>query len=176
VEFAIADLDGDLRPDLAYIETGRSDVALTDYWIQLQPTTAQWQTILVVAPAGGLEIVARDVNGDHAPDLVLTTRWLKKPVTILLNDGHGIFSQVDPKSFPQAFSDPRTDWFFSVPQFQELGGFLPQSRVPGLSNTIRPALPRSLLDDVPRSGCEFLSFPFLTSHPGRAPPSEILHI
>src|SRR5208283_2221452 len=71
--FAIADLDGDLRPDLADVQIGRSDLSFTDYWIQLRLSAAGPQTILVVAPSGGLQIAARDVNGDHAIDLVLTT-------------------------------------------------------------------------------------------------------
>jgi hypothetical protein len=54
LKFAIADLDGDLRPDLAYVETGRSDVSLTDYWIQLQVTTAQRQTIGALTKASSL--------------------------------------------------------------------------------------------------------------------------
>src|SRR5277367_4435524 len=92
---AVGDFDGDLRPDLADVQTGRGDFFRTEYWIQLQLSAAGRQTILVVAPAGGLQIAARDVNGDHALDLVLTTAWLKQPVAILLNDGHGVFSQVD---------------------------------------------------------------------------------
>jgi hypothetical protein len=173
LKFAIADLDGDLRPDLAYVETGRSDVSLTDYWIQLQVTTAQRQTILVVAPTGGLEIVARDVNGDHAPDLVLTTAWLKQPVAILLNDGHGIFSQADPRAFPDVFREPGANWDSSAQQALDAIGFPPQPRVGGYSTGMRLPRPRSLVDDVPRSECGLLLFLTLASHPGRAPPSEL---
>ena len=74
--FAIADFDGDLRPDLARVQTGRSDSSRTDYWIQLQLTASGRQSIEIVAPIGGLQIAARDVNGDHAIDLVLTAAWL----------------------------------------------------------------------------------------------------
>jgi hypothetical protein len=98
--FAVADFDGDLRPDLAHIQIGRSDAALTDYWVQLQLSGAGQQSILVVAPSGGLQISVRDVNGDDAPDLVLTTSWLKTPVAILLNDGRGGFSRKEPSAFP----------------------------------------------------------------------------
>jgi len=64
--FAVADLDGDRLPDLADIQTGRSNVLLTDYWVQLQLSAAGRQSIRVVAPSPSLQIVARDVNGDHA--------------------------------------------------------------------------------------------------------------
>src|ERR1700730_5036169 len=68
LSFAIADFDGDLRPDIASVQTGRSGFSGTDYWIQLQLTTAGRQSFHVVASIGGLQIAARDVNGDHAVD------------------------------------------------------------------------------------------------------------
>jgi hypothetical protein len=108
--FAFADFDGDRRPDLADIQIGRSDASVTDYWIQLQLSAVGRQTIRVIGPSGGLQIAARDVNGDHALDLVLTTRLFKQPVAVLLNDGHGGFSRVDPTAFPGAFSGSESSW------------------------------------------------------------------
>ena len=105
LSFAIADFDGDLRPDVVSVHTGRSDFSRSDYWIQLQLTTAGHQSIQVVASIGGLQIAARDVNGDHAIDLVLTTALLRQPVAILLNDGHGNFTRVAPTAFPGAFTE-----------------------------------------------------------------------
>src|SRR5579862_2022033 len=102
--FAIADFDGDLGPDLASVQTGRSDFSHTDYWIQLHLTTTGHQSIQVVAGIGGLQIAARDVNGDHAVDLVLTSALLRQPVAIFLNDGHGNFTRVAPTTFPGAFT------------------------------------------------------------------------
>jgi hypothetical protein len=102
--FAFSDFDGDLRPDVAVIQAGRSDRSFTDYWVQLKLTTAGMQSIRIVGPTGGLQVLARDVNGDDVPDLVLTTLWRNQPVAILLNDGTGGFSRVDPSVFPGAFS------------------------------------------------------------------------
>jgi hypothetical protein len=175
LKFAIADLDGDLRPDLAYVETGRSNVSLTDYWIRLQITAGQAQSILIVAPTGGLQIVARDVNGDQAPDLVLTTAWLRQPVAILLNNGHGVFSQADPKAFPSAFCESRgTRWDSSTGQAPAIIGYPPQSRLWGLWAGVRLPAPRSLDDTVPGADCGFVRSRFCTSHLARAPPSELL--
>jgi hypothetical protein len=174
LRFAIADLDGDRRPDLAYVETGRSDVSQTDYWIRLQVTSGQGQRILVVAPSGGLQIVARDVNGDHALDLVLTSAWLKQPVAILLNDGHGVFSQVDPSAFPAAFSEPGTSWGSADEQEPGIVGFPQQSRVWGLWAGVRLPRPRSLDDGTPQSSWRFVLSSVLTPHSGRAPPSELV--
>lgn len=173
LKFAIADLDGDRRPDLAYVETGRSDVSLTDYWIRLRFTAGRDQRILVVAPTGGLQIVARDVNGDQAPDLVLTTTWLQQPVAILLNDGHGIFSQADPTEFPGAFSEPGTSLGSGAEQAPAIIGAPQQSRVWGLWAGVRLPRPRSLDGGIPQTSRGFVRSSFLPSHLGRAPPSEI---
>jgi hypothetical protein len=109
-QFAVADFDGDVRPDLATIESGSNHAGATDYWVQLRLTTAGHQSIRLLAPAGGLWIEARDVNGDQAVDLVLTTAWFNQPVAILLNDGHGRFSRVQPATFSAAFGDSGPDW------------------------------------------------------------------
>jgi len=88
LSFSVADFDGDSKPDLASVEYGTSDSAGTDYLIQLRLSAVGRQSFQIAAPIGGLQIVARDVNGDHALDLVITTRWHRQPVAILLNDGH----------------------------------------------------------------------------------------
>jgi hypothetical protein len=110
--FAIADFDGDRRPDLARVQTGAAGAGTPDqtqYWIQLQLTRAGRQLIGVVAPFGGLRVAASDVNGDHAIDLVLSTAWLGRPVAILLNDGHGRFTAEKPSAFPGAFRPEARD-------------------------------------------------------------------
>lgn len=170
---AIADFDGDLRPDLAGVQIGRSDVGRTDYWIQLQLSATGRQTIRVIAPAGGLQIAARDVNGDHALDLVLTTSWFKEPVAILLNDGHGSFTRVDPTVFPEAFTESKTSWGSLALRAPDAVGVPPQSRAGIFSAMARLPHAGSQVGAVPALNCRFLLSAFLISHPGRAPPSEV---
>ena len=172
--FAFSDFDGDLRPDLAVIQAGRSDPSLTDYWVQLHLTAFGSQSIRIVAPTGGLQIAARDVNGDQAPDLVLTTSWRKLPVAILLNDGHGSFSLIDPAAYPEAFRGSKTNWIccappeldrFGVPSQSPPGTCPPVARLPRFDPPVRA----TRLSDS--------SFPLargLTPHLGRAPPPGVL--
>src|ERR1700730_12864341 len=127
-QFAIADFDGDVRPDLASIQAGSNSSGTTDYWIQLQLTAAGRQSFRLVAPAGGLWIEARDVNGDHAVDLVLGTAWFNQPVAIFLNNGHGSFSRVEPAAFPGAFSECKTIGGSASNQAIDAVGVPPQSR------------------------------------------------
>jgi hypothetical protein len=172
IRFAVADFDGDLRPDLAGVQVGRSDVYRTDYWIELQLSAAGRQTILVVAPAGGLQIAARDVNGDHALDLVLTTAWLSEPVAVFLNDGHGSFSRVDPTNFPGAFRESKTSWGSSTHQALDTLGIPPQSRAGICSASARLPYVGPHATVIPRSQRGHLRGSSLDSHAGRAPPSE----
>jgi hypothetical protein len=172
-QFAIADFDGDLRPDIASVQVGSNGSGSTDYWIQLQLSAGGRQFIRVVAPTGGLLIEARDVNGDHAVDLVLATAWFRQPVAIFLNDGHGNFSRVEPAVFPAAFSESAANWASAFDQAAEAAGLPPRSRT-GICPEAR-ALPsvRSHTDSIPRSSAGFLLDSFLVSHAGRAPPSEV---
>jgi hypothetical protein len=171
--FAIADFDGDLHPDLASIQTGPNNSGTTDYWIQLQLSASGRQSIRLTAPAGGLLIEARDVNGDRAVDLVLVTAWFRKPVAIFLNDGHGIFSRAEPATFPTAFnalaphlsstSDLAMDAVGGPPQSQ--AGLCLQAKV--LRHFGRRA------DPIAVSNAGFPLSSFVISHAGRAPPSEV---
>ena len=170
--YAIADFDGDLHPDLARVQTGHSGSSHTDYWIQLQLTTTGPQSINVFAPMGGLQIAARDVNGDHAIDLVLTTAWLGRPVAILLNDGHGSFTRVDVTAFPSAFRESDANWFSGSYRAAGAVGVPPQSRAGTYQQTQlpNPGPPARLSS---RSSSAFLPNPFLRFHRGRAPPSQV---
>ena len=173
-QLAISDFDGDLQPDLAIVQAGTTASGSTDYWIQLQLSAVGRESIRIVAPAGGLLIEARDVNGDHAVDLILSTS-LRQPVAVFLNDGHGSFSRAEVAAFPGAFSECGTKFVSASSPATDALGVSPQ---PGAG--VCPEENDSGFNRSPASLILFLSagFPsdsFLTSHSGRAPPSEDRH-
>jgi hypothetical protein len=176
LQFAVADLDGDHRPDLVGVQAGQSSVSRTNYWIQLQLSAAGRQTILLVAPSGGLQIAARDVNGDQIPDLILTATWLRQPVAIFINDGHGTFTRAEPSAFPEAFREPLSNWDSTTDQITDSLGVPPSSSAGFYEATTRSphALPRA--GAVAPSSRGFLPSPFLVSSLGRAPPSAVPHL
>ena len=174
LSFSVADFDGDSKPDLASIQTGKSDLSRAAYWIQLQLSTAGRQTFQIVAPTGGLQIALRDVNGDQALDLVLTT-WLGRPVAILLNDGHGNFSRVEPTVFPEAFQESDTSWSSTTDHAIGAVGIPPQSREDICSQRNLFVHLRSQARFAAPSDSRFAVGAFLTSHFGRAPPFEVSH-
>lgn len=171
-QFAIADFDGDLIPDLASIQTGISNSGTTNYWIQLKLSTVERQSIQLVAPAGGLLIEAHDVNGDHAVDLVIASASLRQPVAIFLNDGAGGFSRIDPAVFPGAFTESSANWASASDQQRGAAGISLQSRT-SLFSEARDLLHRKFpTGTISLWNAGFLVNSFLVSHAGRAPPSE----
>jgi hypothetical protein len=173
--FAIADFDGDRRPDFASIQAGQNRSDSSDYSIQIYLSEVRRQSIDLVAPVGGLLIEARDVDGDHSIDLVVSTAWRKQPVAIFLNDGHGTFSKAEIAAFPGAFSKRQTNLAAAANPATDALGISPQ---PGAG--ICPDENDSGFDRTPASLILVLSagFPldsFLTSHAGRAPPSKVSH-
>jgi hypothetical protein len=173
LSFSIADFDGDSRPDLANVQAGETDSLSTDYWIQFQLSAAGRQTFRIIAPMGGLQIVARDVNGDHTLDLVLTTTWLRQPVAILLNDGHGNFSRVEPDAFPEAFGEFKASWGSTTGHAIGAVGVPPQSREDVCSETDLLLRLRSQSRFRAAANLRFGIGPFLIYHLGRAPPFEV---
>jgi hypothetical protein len=169
--FAIADFDGDDRPDLASVEEERLNSFFTDYWIHLQLSASGTQSIQIIAPSGGLLIAAQDVNnGNHFIDLVLTTAWSRQPVAILINDGQGRFSRVEPKAFPEVFTNSTTNWA-SIPDQATGAGRVPPQPAPKVCLEFRNLSDiRRHTDSILLSHLDFLfsSFPIINS--GRAPP------
>jgi hypothetical protein len=101
-DFAIADFDGDAKPDLATVQPGAALAARTSYWIHFAFSAVSERSIAVLAPTGGLQIASRDVNGDSFLDLVVSTRLANEPVAVLLNDGRGNFHLADVRAFSAA--------------------------------------------------------------------------
>ena len=98
---AIADLDGDGRPDLAIVKAEGRSVKGFSYRVELQLSAHPGpSSFKLSAPQGGLHIVPRDVNGDGELDLVITTAWSHSPVGVWINDGHGAFSESKSTSYP----------------------------------------------------------------------------
>lgn len=176
--FAIADFDGDHRPDLADVQRGQNSFTTSSYWIGLRLSTVGRQYIRLVAPPGGLAIEARDVNGDRNVDLVVRTEWFSQPVAIFLNDGHGNFSRAKPASFQEAFNPSNLSWGSTSNREEEaVAAPAPsQSRDGACPEGSASAPGRSLAGLTLASLSRFLVSPFLISHAGRAPPSEVLYL
>ncbi|HEY6464688.1 MAG TPA: VCBS repeat-containing protein [Candidatus Acidoferrales bacterium] len=123
--FAVADFDGDHQPDLASVQAGANGASSSNYVVRFRLSNLGRRYVRVTAPEGGLLIEARDVNGDNTIDLVVASAWLDKPVAILLNDGNGNFSQVDPANYPEALRSSGPRWNSSRNQDSSVFG-LPQ--------------------------------------------------
>ena len=106
--FAIADFDGDMRPDLAMIRIRQDGVPDSQYSLELQFSSGSRPTIRLTGPAGGLDVSPQDVNGDHIADLVVTSVVDSQFVAIFLNDGKGNFTQVERAAYPEVGKRPRS--------------------------------------------------------------------
>lgn len=109
--FAIADFDGDQKPDLATVQVERDAVIGTRYSIRLQLSAVGESAIGITGPQGGLRILPRYVDGDDAMDLVVTAAMDSHFVAVLLNDGHGKFTLAKPGAFPSVEGDERIRLF-----------------------------------------------------------------
>ena len=171
-QFTVADFDGDRQPDSASIAPGAASSGAdgnSRYSIRLQLSQNGPQSFQFSAPSGGLVIEARDVNGDSNVDLVLATAWLRQPVAVFLNDGHGAFSRAAAGSFRGAFSTPGTNLSSTPAAAEAAVGVPPQA--PGIEAE-KAGIPhaRAPADYVAQTSTSFLINPLLLSQPGRAPP------
>lgn len=174
VRTAIDDFDGDFHPDQIAVRTGTDEFSGTQYWIEVRLSTAQRQIIPVFSVPGGIQVVARDVNGNGYLDLVLTASALRRPVAILLNDGHGQFTRVDPGEFPRAFQDSETSWESHSHVLDDLGG-LPRSL--RFLIVLAPAqfwIAPSPVAQLAAENSIVLAGRAITPHAGRAPPASFL--
>ena len=170
--FVIADFDGDQKPDLATVKLDRTNSQTTNYSIQFQLSEGWQSAIGITARAGGLKLSWRDVNGDDAPDLVVRNSLDSTLVAVLLNDGHGNFTQAPTKLFSGLEKEP--EFFLEVERGPQVEGvstlplrtsFGEESEQAGLWRLQSSSEPIDRLTE--RRFSSFLS----TSSTGRAPPS-----
>jgi FG-GAP-like repeat len=169
--FAIADFDGDSRPDIASVQVGQAGSRDSHYLIDFRLTSGLPQTIGVTAPAGGLQLTSRDVNGDTYPDVVVTTLLTDRPVAVLLNDGRGNFTQSEPSAFPEAFTNYKSSFGSAANAIRDATVGLFSRYVPGDSHesTGTPSLPRVVGRPAP-GAFHLLTLLSSASSLGRAPP------
>ena len=174
LDVAIADFDGDMRPDSARVQHGRAASGGESYAIdfRLSSTGAPAQ-MNVVAPRGGLRIEARDVNGDNAIDLVLTTAWFREPVAILLNDGHGKFSTAAPTAYPNAFNRPASTLTASYADEYIAFAMATQSDFILATAQTGQYQPAPAARGVVAPSTGFRAGPALAGFSGRAPPASL---
>jgi len=110
LHFAVADFDGDWKPDLAVVEFASRPPLKSNYSVHLQFSSAAELSFGVSGPFGGLRIAARDVNGDNLPDLIVTSVFEERVIAVLLNEGHGRFSPAEPAAYSAFAKEP--DSFF----------------------------------------------------------------
>jgi hypothetical protein len=129
--FAIADFDGDSRPDLASVDASQGNSRITRYWIAFRLSGGPGSGVAITAPTGGLQITSRDVNGDSFPDVIVTTAWTNTPVAVLLNDGFGNFTTSSPSEFQNAFTTSETSWTFAANEIRDATALVLARYVPG---------------------------------------------
>jgi hypothetical protein len=174
--FAIADFDGDSQPDLATVQVGETGGSETRYWIRFRLSTGSPQAIGVKAPAGGLEIAPRDVNGDNFLDLVVTTAGLKRPVAVLLNDGYGNFTLNDPGAFPGLVWGSQTSWAPAGVQSKDAAAVVSSRYLPGDGEEKqRISSPGGLPGILTGLGYRVRAFQLGVCVLGRAPPTAVPH-
>ena len=173
--FAIADFDGDNKPDIATVQDGQASASSKRYWIGLRLSTGPRQFLGITAPVGGLQILLRDINGDNALDLVVTTAWLGRPVAVLVNDGHGNFLVSDPANFLASLGTSEAVWKDLAVDCRDLAAMAATRNFSGHAGpNSRETSLRGTRCRLPRAPLAHATLFSAASVQGRAPPASIL--
>jgi hypothetical protein len=133
----LADLDGDRHADFAFSSPQGLVNGAYRYRVDVFLATGSGTTFDVDSKAaGGLHISARDVDGDHDLDLVITSQFGHEPVGVWINDGHGQFTQDHAGAFAEGiwqetdrcFETPNTPPRLAQPLVNPAGGWVLQQR------------------------------------------------
>ena len=171
VNFAIADFDGDGRPNLAIVQPGSNSSPLTIYRIQVQLGDGGLQSLDLVGPSGGIRIATRDLNEDGNPDLIVSLAWRQESLAVLLNNGHAVFSRADPSAFPRASNGSETTLNGNLQGSTGTVATPPRLPVGDFSGSKYLLHPSPATGSIPRANFATLRSLLLESLLGRAPPT-----
>jgi hypothetical protein len=169
--FVIADFDGDQNPDLASVQSESDSSSLASYEVRLQLSAAGQQSVRLVGPSGGLRIASRDMNGDHIPDLIVSSAWREETLAVLVNDGRGGFSLADPSSFPTSSGESGKSLNCKLPQQTDTVATAPRLPVGDFSGSKYLLHPSLATGSLPRANFATHRSLLLGSLLGRAPPT-----
>lgn len=172
--FAIADFDGDLAPDIASVQPVSSNSSGTNYFVQLQFGSGQRRSICLAAHWRDVRIVARDVNGDRIPDLIISSAWSEETYAVLINKGNGAFSLVDPSSVQALSRESKQSLNWPRLRPSETAATSPSSGERGCAKTKCTGHTCSTKRLVYQPNLISLRCPLLVSLPGHAPPRPAL--
>jgi hypothetical protein len=172
--FAIDDFDGDLAPDIASIHSVSSNSSGTNYIVQIQFGSGKRRSICLAAPGRDVRIVARDVNGDRIPDLIISSAWTEEPYAVLINEGNGAFSQVDPSSVQAIPRESKQSLHWPRPQPSETAATSPSPGKRGFAKTECTGRTCSTKRLVYQPNLISVRCSLLVSLPGHAPPRPAL--
>ena len=107
IVWAVADFDGDSRPDMAITKTEAQGAGYV-YWLELDLSATRTTGSarrnpglpVIASSLLGLHLTPRDVDGDHDLDIVVTMGFARQPVAVWINDGHGGFEEGDLAAYP----------------------------------------------------------------------------
>jgi hypothetical protein len=121
-----------------------------------------------------LQIVAKDVNGDNAPDVLVSTAWEHRQIAVFLNDGYGHFTPVDPDRYPDAAQSSGSYWSYTQIPLCESGILVRFENWTSEAATKNrfpdgPEQRQIFFRDASRVAARFVSISVL----GRAPPSFV---
>jgi hypothetical protein len=173
-QFAIADFDGDSRPDFATVHVSESNSGNTRYWIAFQLSGGSRQTLGITAPAGGVQLTSGDVNGDDFVDVIVTTAWTNLPVAVLLNDGKGNFTASSPSDFLEVFLELEKSWTFTSPEIKDAFALVLTRYFTGdcEDSHIRRS-PVNIAKLLAEKASDRSALAPIVSFSGRAPPSSV---
>lgn len=114
---SFTDLDGDLHPDSIRYSLRGAEGRGYLYTVEFEMSAKRRSPAIGVHAddAWGLQFVARDVDGDHDLDLVVTSGSHGRAVDVWLNDGHGGFTSGGVMSFPLSIWLPEANLIAPAP-------------------------------------------------------------